>query len=152
MPSSLATPSVHSGQATGSREQALIGLGLFTLVLGSWLAVHLWAMFAFQVTARNWPLALPVFAVQCWLSVGMFIVAHDAMHGSLVPGRPRVNGAIGALLLFVYAGFGWRKLRGAHFDHHLHVGTGADPDFNAANPRAFWPWYAAFLKRYFGWR
>ena len=133
------------------RKQAVIGVALFALVFASWLAIHGWAMFGLTVTARNWPLVLPVFAVQCWLSVGMFIVAHDAMHGSLAPGRPGVNTAIGALLLVVYAGFGWRKLRDAHFAHHKHVGTHQDPDFHAANPRQFWPWYGMFLRRYFGW-
>ena len=153
MPSSFVPPAVHSSQTRGSSlEQALIGLGLFALVLGSWLVLHLWAMFGFRITASNWLLVLPIFAVQCWLSVGMFIIAHDAMHGSLVPGQVRVNGAIGALLLFIYAGFGWHKLRQAHFDHHLHAGTPADPDFNADNPRQFWRWYGLFLKRYFGWR
>ena len=153
MASSFPTSALQSGAAAGTlRGQAVIGLSLFALVLGSWLAIHLWAMFAFQITVRNWPLVVLVFAVQCWLSVGMFIVAHDAMHGSLAPGRPGLNGAIGRVLLFVYAGFGWRRLRDAHFDHHTHVGTAADPDFHAGNPRHFWPWYAAFLKRYFGWR
>ncbi|MCU0728531.1 MAG: fatty acid desaturase, partial [Sphingopyxis sp.] len=83
-------------------------------------------------------------------SVGMFIVAHDAMHGSLAPTHPRLASAIGAMLLFLYAGFGWRRMRNAHFAHHRHTGTADDPDFHAANPRDFWPWYAQFLRRYFG--
>ncbi len=140
-----------------ARRQGLIGLALFGLVFGSWLAIHIWAMFGFALTARNWPLVVPLFAVQCWLSVGMFIVAHDAMHGSLVPAssgssRASVNGVVGTLLLAVYAGFGWKKLRRAHFEHHQHVGTAADPDFHAENPRDFWPWYRSFLRRYFGWQ
>ncbi len=152
MPSSTAPVTGTTQQAFGrSRQQALIGLCLLALVFGSWLALHVWAMFVFRITASNWLLVLPIFAAQCWLSVGLFIVAHDAMHGSLVPGHSRVNGVIGAFLLFIYAGFGWRKLRNAHFEHHQHVGTAADPDFNADNPRQFWPWYQLFLKRYFGW-
>jgi beta-carotene/zeaxanthin 4-ketolase len=135
-----------------TRWQAAIGLALFALVSGAWLAIHVWAMFGFTITARTWPVVPVVFAVQCWLSVGMFIVAHDAMHGSLVPGRARVNGIIGAALLIVYAGFGWQRLRNAHFAHHAHVGTDSDPDFHAANPHDFWPWYRLFLKRYFGWQ
>ena len=152
MPSSCAATTIHSNQVfANSRRQGLIGLSLCALVFGSWLALHLWALFAFKITASNWLLVLPIFSIQCWLSVGMFIIAHDAMHGSLVPGQARVNAVIGALLMFIYAGFGWRKLRDAHFDHHLHVGTAADPDFNADNPRNFWPWYRLFLERYFGW-
>lgn len=117
-----------------------------------WIGVHVWAMFAFRITATNWPLVPLIFALQCWLSVGMFIVAHDAMHGSLVPGRPRANALIGSVVLFLYAGFGWRRMRDAHFDHHRHVGTAADPDFYADNPHDFWPWYRQFLVRYFGWQ
>ena len=54
-------------------------------------------------------------------------------------------------MLFLYAGFAWHRMRSAHFEHHRHSGSAGDPDFNAANPRAFWPWYFVFLKRYFGW-
>ena len=150
----LSTSTIDAPAAPGrmsQRMQAFVGLALFAVVFGSWLGIHLWAMFGLVITPRNWPLVLPVFAVQCWLSVGMFIVAHDAMHGSLAPGRHRTNAAVGALLLFVYAGFGWRKLRDAHFAHHRHVGTEDDPDFHAADPHRFWPWYGEFLKRYFGW-
>jgi beta-carotene/zeaxanthin 4-ketolase len=130
----------------------MISIGLAVSMFTVWLGVHFWAMFGLVITTQSWPLIPLIFALQCWLSVGMFIVAHDAMHGSLAPGMPRVNGAIGAVVLFLYAGFGWTKMRDAHFEHHKHVGTGGDPDFNADNPRDFWPWYRVFLKRYFGWQ
>lgn len=134
------------------RHQAAVGLCLAALLFTVWIGVHIWAMFSFRITAVNWPLVPLIFALQCWLSVGMFIVAHDAMHGSLVPGHARSNAIIGAVILFLYAGFGWRRMRDAHFDHHRHVGTAADPDFHADNPHHFWPWYRQFLARYFGWR
>jgi beta-carotene/zeaxanthin 4-ketolase len=133
-------------------NQGLIGLALAATMFAVWLGVHLWAMFVFRIGWANWPLVPLIFGLQCWLSVGMFIVAHDAMHGSLVPGKAQVNSAIGAVVLFLYAGFGWKKMRDAHFEHHKAVGTAGDPDFNADNPRDFWPWYAQFLKRYFGWQ
>ena len=131
-------------------RQSVIGLALAAAIFGAWLSVHLWAMFAFEITATTWPLVPFIFALQCWLSVGMFIVAHDAMHGSLMPVAPKAGQAIGAVLLFLYAGFGWRRMRDAHFAHHRHTGTADDPDFHAGNPRDFWPWYAQFLRRYFG--
>ncbi len=130
--------------------QRAIGLGLAAAMFALWISVHVSAMFLLRIDGGNWPLVPVIFALQCWLSVGLFIVAHDAMHGSLAPGMPRLNAAIGGFLLFIYAGFGWTKMRDAHFAHHAHVGTAQDPDFNADNPRAFWPWYGVFLKRYFG--
>jgi beta-carotene/zeaxanthin 4-ketolase len=138
--------------ARPKRTQATIGLLLAGSIVGAWLAIHFWAMFAFRLTPATLPAALLVAAVQCWLSVGLFIVAHDAMHGSLAPGRRRLNEAVGAALLFLYAGFAWRKMRDAHFSHHRAPGSRDDPDFDADHPSRFWPWYATFLRRYFGWQ
>ncbi len=132
--------------------QSLIGVTLALAILAAWLSIHLYAMFGYRIDGASWPLILPIALAQCWLSVGMFIVAHDAMHGSLAPGRPRLNGAVGGALLFLYAGFGWAKMRDAHFSHHRAPGSADDPDFDAAHPDRFWPWYATFLLRYFGWR
>ena len=131
-------------------RQTAIGIGLVVAIVGAWLAIHGFAMFVYRIDAGNWWLVPVMAAAQCWLSVGMFIAAHDAMHGSLAPGRGRLNGAIGALLLLFYAGFGWRRMRDAHFDHHRHPGTARDPDFDADNPASAARWYATFLKRYFG--
>jgi beta-carotene ketolase (CrtW type) len=132
--------------------QRTIGLALALAIAGSWLAIHAYAMFVFALTWSNWPLAAVMAAVQCWLSVGVFIVCHDAMHGTLLPGRPRVNGAIGAVLLGLYAGFAWKQLRDAHFAHHKFAGRPGDPDFDEHHPENFWRWYATFFRRYFGWR
>ncbi|EAU41110.1 beta-carotene ketolase [Fulvimarina pelagi HTCC2506] len=74
------------------------------------------------------------------------------MHGSLAPGRTRLNAVIGGFILFVYAGFAWKKIRDAHFAHHDAPGTPADPDFYADDPENFWPWFGTFFSRYFGWR
>ncbi|MBI1404345.1 MAG: beta-carotene ketolase [Porphyrobacter sp.] len=132
--------------------QRTIGLALAAAIAGSWLAIHFAAMFAFELTWQSLPLALVVAGVWCWLSVGVFIVCHDAMHGTLVPGRPQLNAAIGAVLLALYAGFAWKRLRDAHHAHHRLSGHAGDPDFDEHNPADFARWYATFFRRYFGWR
>ena len=141
-----------AGRRAGTLRQSVIGLSLAAAVFAGWLALHIYTMFAFELTWGTLPVALAMAAVQCWLSVGLFIVSHDAMHGSLVPRAGALNGAIGGTLLFLYAGFGWRKMKRAHFAHHKAPGTHDDPDFSADHPGRFWPWYATFLMRYFGWR
>ncbi len=133
-------------------SQAVIGLSFAAAIILGWLAIHVYAMFAFRITAANWPLVAVIAAVQCWLSVGMFIVAHDAMHGSLAPGRSQLNAVVGAGVMILYAGFGWSCMRDAHFAHHRRPGTAEDPDFDADHPSQFWPWYTTFLRRYFGWQ
>ncbi|ABC62756.1 fatty acid desaturase [Erythrobacter litoralis] len=134
-----------------SRQQA-IGLTLAVLIAGAWLGIHAYAMFVFELSWQNLPFALLLATVQTWLSVGVFIVSHDAMHGSLAPGRPTLNSAIGAFLLALYAGFGWRRMRDAHFTHHKLAGHAGDPDFDEHNPRSFWRWYGTFFRRYFSWQ
>lgn len=131
-------------------HQATIGLSLFALILSSWIAIHIYGVFFFDVRSSLWPLVPVIAAVQCWLTVGLFIVAHDAMHGSLAPFRPGLNRRIGALILMIYAGFSWKRVRDAHFAHHDAPGTEADPDFFTGDPSRFGPWYRTFFTRYFG--
>ncbi len=146
--SKVAVPNMHRSRV----RQSVIGLGLAFANVTAWLAIHFYAMFVFDLTWASLPFALVMGAVQCWLSVGLFIISHDAMHGSLAPRRPRLNSAIGASLLFLYAGFAWDKMRNAHFVHHKRPGSSDDPDFDHKNPRHFGRWYMTFLKRYFGWQ
>jgi len=133
-----------------ARKQATIGLSLASLTAGAWIAIHCYGMFVFELALANAPLALALAAVQVWLSVGVFIICHDAMHGSLAPGMPRVNAAIGAALLMLYAGFNWKRMRDAHFTHHKLSGRKGDPDFDEEHPSNFLAWYWTFFKRYFG--
>jgi beta-carotene ketolase (CrtW type) len=130
-----------------------LNLGLFyaALIFSAWASVHIYSVFFHTLSAPFWQTA-GLIALQCWLYTGLFIVAHATMHGSLVPGQDRLNAVIGTSILFVYAGFNWRKMRDAHHDHHAYSGTDQDPDFNAGNPHAFWPWYLKFFLTYFGWR
>jgi beta-carotene ketolase (CrtW type) len=137
--------------AARKNAQAITGITLAATLFAAWAALHLYAMFGFTLTWSSAPLAVLMGIALCWLSVGLFIVSHDAMHGSLAPGMPRVNAFVGGALLFLYAGFGWRRMRDAHHAHHRHAGTARDPDFAAATPRSLLMWYATFLRRYFGW-
>ncbi|MFN3862697.1 MAG: fatty acid desaturase [Erythrobacter sp.] len=148
----ISPPVAPAFQLPARGLQHAVGLGLAGAIAGGWLGLHAWSMFIFELTSSNWPLALAIAAVQCWLSVGVFIVCHDAMHGSLVPRKPRLNAAIGAVLLALYAGFAWTQLRDAHFEHHRLAGRAGDPDFDERNPDNFVRWYATFFRRYFGWR
>ena len=133
-------------------RQTAIGLTLALLIVGGWLTLHIWGVF-FQSLA--WPavaLTPLLILAQSWLGAGMFIVAHDSMHGSLAPGRPRLNAAIGQLCVGAYAAFSYRTLNVCHHQHHRAPGSAADPDFHADRPEAFGPWFMAFFTRYFGLR
>ncbi|HYD98240.1 MAG TPA: fatty acid desaturase, partial [Alphaproteobacteria bacterium] len=139
-----------AGAGPTPRRQGLIGLGLAALIVGGWLALHIWGVFLHRWSAADWLVVPLAVGVQTWLCVGLFIVGHDAIHGSLVPGRPRWNAAIGQLCFGLYAVFSLRKLAAGHHAHHAAPGTADDPDFDADHPRAFVPWFVAFFRRYFG--
>jgi len=132
-------------------RQRRIGLTLAGAVIAAWAALHIYAVFFFKLTLGTAPLAALIVAVQTWLYTGMFIIAHDCMHGSLVPFNPKANRAIGQLCLFLYAGFSFDALNKAHHRHHRYSGTAGDPDFDDHPPYGFWPWFFKFFVTYFSW-
>lgn len=82
---------------------------------------------------------------QTHLYTGLFITAHDAMHG-VVASNKKLNHTIGwlAAMLFSY-NFYWRLFPN-HHKHHQHVATEEDPDYHASN--RFLPWYFSFILNY----
>ena len=133
-------------------RQTAIGLTLAALIFGAWLTLHVWGVFFQPLGAPSVLIAPLLILTQSWLGAGMFIIAHDAMHGSLAPGRPRLNGIVGQMCVGAYAAFSYRTLNVAHHRHHRAPGSADDPDFHAERPQAFAAWFYAFFTRYFGWR
>lgn len=146
----MSVQALTRGQPRTVAGQTLVGVGLASLLVGAWLALHIHDVFFLPLRGAALAAAPILILLQTWLNVGLFIVAHDAMHGSLAPGRPGVNLWMGRLCLGLYAGFWYDRLISKHFDHHRASGTADDPDFHAPGPRRFWPWYLAFFRRYFG--
>lgn len=136
--------------AIDARMQGLIGLLLATCIIGAWVFVHIWAVF-FLVPHSSW-VTLATIITLTWLSVGLFIVAHDAMHGSLYPKNRKTGYMVGGFALMLYAGFSISGLLPRHHAHHQHSGGALDPDFSGTSPRFALVWYAQFMKTYFGWR
>jgi beta-carotene/zeaxanthin 4-ketolase len=83
--------------------------------------------------------------VQTHLYTGLFITAHDAMHG-VVSKNKKLNHTLGfvAAMLFSY-NFYW-KLFGKHHEHHQFVATDKDPDYHSSHQ--FVKWYFSFLRQY----
>lgn len=88
-------------------------------------------------------------SLQTFLYTGLFITAHDAMHGTTAPRHPRVNAAVGHIAVVLYALFSFKRLAQRHMAHHAHAGTpGSDPDFHDGLHRGFGRWYRHFLWHY----
>jgi beta-carotene ketolase (CrtW type) len=82
------------------------------------------------------------------LQTGLFIVAHDAMHGTLWPERPTANRRIGQLALLLYAAIPYEPCRANHVLHHRHAGTAADPDHHGGGEGSFFRWFGRFMAAY----
>ena len=131
-------------------RQTLIGLTLAAAITAAFVALHVYGVFVLRWSPVTVALAPLLVAAECWLGAGLFIVAHDAMHGSLAPGRPKLNRAVGQACLAIYAAFPYERLSHKHYAHHRHSGGEGDPDFHTGAPRSFWRWYAKFFREYFG--
>ena len=118
-------------------------------ILAGWLLIHVGGIFFFPLAPGTAGLAAVLVIVQAWLSTGLFIIAHDCMHGSFARGRPRLNDAVGRVTLGVYAALDYGQLKPAHFLHHRHAGQVGDPDFHPERPRAFLPWLVRFFAGYY---
>lgn len=129
--------------ATASRDLDPKGL------LIAWGIILLWVsslVFLLSVDL-NWsnPLIYLGVLVQMHLYTGLFITAHDAMHGivSANKGWNRFSGWIAALL-FSY-NFYWHLLH-KHHEHHRYVATERDPDYHTSGN--FLIWYFSFIRQY----
>lgn len=134
------------------RRQSFIGLALALPLLGAWLALHIGGIFFLDLADPPLGSITPwlLVVVQTWLSVGIYIVAHDAMHGSLLPLDRRTGERIGAVAVWLYAGFRFAPLTTMHHTHHRRAGTADDPDFASDHPRSPLRWYLRFMRTYFG--
>lgn len=131
------------------KRQGRVGVFLAGCIILAWCALHVYAVFLHEI--ENLALSVFLFCALTWLSVGLFIVAHDSMHRSLAPLHPRLNAWIGKVCIFLYAGFIYKSLLSMHGAHHAAPGTADDPDFHAGAPDKFWRWYYRFFTMYFGW-
>ena len=84
---------------------------------------------------------------QTFLHTGLFITAHEAMHGNISPNRT-VNRTVGQMALWLYAGLDYQPLLVNHHQHHRYPATAQDPDFCHYPSSRFWPWYFSFMQRY----
>ena len=135
MPSDGLTGNTERGLQLG----ALIGVSwLVTLVIG--LQIDLSQLHPLLIT--GWIL------VRSFLHTGLFILAHDAMHHSLVPGHGVINQRIGRVCLWLYAGLNYETCKTNHRRHHLMPESEADPDFCPADNGSVLAWLVRFLRNY----
>lgn len=129
-------------------------MGFIINFMGTLIAVVIivfWGAGLFTGLVLTNPLQQPLILLaylplQTWLFTGLFITAHDAMHGT-VSHRRKLNNTIGYVASLLYAGMWYPKLLTKHRLHHTHSGTPGDPDYHAGN-QDFFAWWFKFMMQY----
>lgn len=122
-----------------------VGVAVALLMLGAW-GLNLSMLLGTPPDALGaWVLlALPL---QVFLGTGLFITAHDAIHGT-VSRFARVNTALGWVCTLSFAMFSFAHLRAAHHAHHAHPGSPDDPDYHDGEHTDPVSWFKTFMGRY----
>jgi beta-carotene/zeaxanthin 4-ketolase len=131
-------------------------VGSAGLLIGS-LIITLWgANLAYLMTVDigsiPFYLILPGILSQTFLDTGLFITAHDAMHGVLYTKNPKINHFLGGVAVMAYAFLPYQTLLKKHWLHHHFPASDRDPDFHDGVHKSPFAWFFYFMRRYFGWR
>jgi beta-carotene ketolase (CrtW type) len=88
---------------------------------------------------------------RAYLHTGLFIIAHDAMHGNLIPSNRSLNNIIGRLAVGIYGFLTYDRCCMNHVNHHRYPSQIGDPDFHGSLSHPIF-WYCKFISEYFSWR
>ena len=122
-----------------------MGVFIAVLIILSW-AAHLLYVLLFQAVDLSQISFWLHLLLQSWLFTGLFITAHDSMHGTVSRNRT-LNYLLGFLSTMLYAGMWYPMLIKRHHLHHASPGTEKDPDYHVGNQN-FFVWWFSFMKAY----
>ncbi len=117
---------------------------LFALTIISLWAISLTFLLQYKIEWND-PLIYVFLLFQMHLYTGIFITAHDAIHGVVMPGNKRLNYWIGFLSASIFAYNNYEKLSRKHHLHHAQVVSDEDPDYYNGS---FVRWYLKFAFEY----
>ncbi len=122
-----------------------MGILIALIIILAWLIHLIYSLTFLQVNFTN-PLFYVNVLIQAYLFTGLFITAHDSMHGTLSKNK-KLNKLFGQLSTFLFACMSYNRLIKNHFKHHNNPGTENDPDFSDKSQN-FFIWWGLFLWRY----
>jgi beta-carotene/zeaxanthin 4-ketolase len=153
-------PSSHLGLSEPQELSSHSAFDSSSTLRGGWIAgtiILIWAM-SFSLFLRLDVTQFPAWLValaalwQTLLYTGLFITAHDAMHGSVCPQNPKLNQAIGSFCTFSYGLFSYKELLRKHQLHHRYPASDRDPDFHDGIHKHPVAWYLYFMVQYWRWQ
>lgn len=137
-------------EKTKNYNHDIKGITSAFLIISIWL-VSLIFLFKLDVQQAGW-FSIPLILWQTFLYTGLFITAHDAMHGTVSPKFKAINKLAGRITLTGYAFFSFDKMLTKHREHHRHPATQDDPDFHKEGHENIIMWYLDFIMNYINWK
>ena len=122
-----------------------MGIVIAIIIISAWL-IHLIFSLAYLKVNFSEPFFYLNIFIQAYLFTGLFITAHDSMHGTLSKIK-KLNQLFGRLSTFLFACMSYNKLLKNHMRHHKYPGTENDPDFSPVSQN-FFLWWGLFLWKY----
>lgn len=124
-------------------------LGIFSAisVFCLWV-VSLVGFLRVDLAQTPWLAIAAIVLIRTFLHTGLFIIAHDAAHGTVVTFSRKWNDYLGNCAITLYGLLPYNKFCEKHYQHHATPAQEGDPDFhlpNKSNPIA---WYARFMMGY----
>jgi len=119
----------------------------------SLLLVLLWSIclgYCLGLDISHCSMLVIAFAIllRTFLHTGLFVITHDAIHGSAVPQNRSLNDRLGALAIGLYAFLPYEMLRKKHHLHHRYPASPQDPDYHEGDTSNPYLWYWRFMKAY----
>ena len=127
-----------------THRNSILGILSALVILTLWVGSLVWLLPADLSGIPIWGIAA-IFLVRMFLHTGLFITAHDAMHGTICPTLPQLNRPIGSLAIGAYALLPYQVLLEKHRMHHYHPATERDPDFCRKYQHNAVLWFVAFM-------
>ena len=122
-----------------------MGIFIALIIMSAWLMHLVFSLIYLKVNFLDPFFYLNIF-IQAYLFTGLFITAHDSMHGTLSSNK-RLNILFGQVSTFLFACMSYNRLIKNHMRHHRYPGTDKDPDFSNGSQK-FFIWWGLFMWRY----
>ena len=132
---------------TPTRSQPLLGLLIATTIFFLWVS-SLIVLLSIDVSQISLFLIVSAVLVRTFLHTGIFITAHDAMHGTVFPQNRHINDFIGSVATRLYVLLPYKTLLEKHRLHHRYPASSQDPDFCEQGQHNLLIWYLDFMKGY----
>jgi beta-carotene/zeaxanthin 4-ketolase len=125
-----------------------MGIFIAVLIIWCWASHQVYMLLMQPVNLLDVWFWVNMF-IQSWLFTGLFITAHDSMHGT-ISRNAKVNNFLGFLSTLLFAGMWYPNLLKKHKLHHIYSATMLDPDYHEGNQN-FFVWWFSFMKQYVTW-